>query len=150
MTFDWIAAFDPGKTTGWAIAETSDPVSTLRSGEVHAEAFGPMLRLWLHDERAAGRGLLVAERFTITRRTARLSQQPDALMVIGVIRDLASEHGHTFEQQAPAVAKLFAPNRRLREWGVTPPPKQGHATDAIRHLLLALAALGVFLFEPFE
>lgn len=98
---------DPGKTTG--LARLYKGVLTavaVPSGEV-AET----MESWLADMVPAVVG---CERFIITQRTARLSRQPEAIEITGVIRSLVERNGRAIMvDQNMSDAKQFI-HRDLR------------------------------------
>lgn len=71
------------------------------------------------------------ERYIITARTAKLSQQPDALEVTGAIGVLAAVHGITDVRQYLKANLKFASDDMLRTMGWYN-PKMRHANDAAR------------------
>ena len=129
-----ILAVDPGGTTGWAVMETDGRVY---AGQDDFERFTHVVvHLPVPD-------VIVVERYVITPRTAKLSQQTTALEVIGFLRYWAWSHGAKFVMQTPADAKRFStsggkPNGRLDKagWTMRPLADNDHANDALRHLLL--------------
>jgi hypothetical protein len=68
--------------------------------------------------------------------------QPDAMYTIGALRYLAEKYGHGFELQSPADAKRFSTDAKLKSLGWYVPTPDGHANDALRHLLLAMVRHG--------
>lgn len=77
------------------------------------------------------------ERYTINGRTARLSQQPDALKVIGVVEQLAAYSQAECSQFAKSNAVKTYSDEFLRDVGWWSPGKT-HANDATRMALSAL------------
>lgn len=71
------------------------------------------------------------ERYIITARTAKLSQQPDALEVTGAVGVLAAVHGITDVRQYAKANLKFASDDMLRTMGWFT-PKMRHANDAAR------------------
>lgn len=133
-----IIAVDPGETVGWAVASLSDEFKPQEIGA--GQSLADDWEDWCSLNVIAD-CLLVVEKFTITARTAQMSQQPRALEVIGVMRYLARRSGAQFHMQTPSAAKKFASDAQLRKVGLWK-PGQDHARDAIRHLLLAIATHG--------
>lgn len=72
--------------------------------------------------------------------------QPDAIEMIGALRYMCFRRGVQLRLQSPAAAKSFSTNEKLKRIGWR--PKGGHASDAVRHLLLALVSDGVI--DPSE
>ncbi len=132
-----IVAVDPGGTTGLALWSRTVGLS-LRELDDPAHAVD-----WLAD--IAGQidyGIFVVERYIITPATAKMSQQHDALEIIGAIKYLVRKHGHDLVMQTPAEAKKFSTDAKLKNIGWYQ-PGQGHARDASRHALLFLAKQGI-------
>jgi hypothetical protein len=127
-----IVAVDPGKVSGVAILEktafaTPIPMAVELPGLLSTVS-------WVENERP---DLVVCESF-IPFRGAK-TWQPDALEIIGALRFICARHEWTFELQSPANAKKFSTDRKLKKLGWYRATKGGHANDAKRHLLLALA-----------
>lgn len=82
--------------------------------------------------------VIVCERYTITQ--AHMSQQPDALEVIGALRYIARKWNVRFELQGRA-ERVRVTNDMLRAigWWTTSPG--GHVNEAARHCALALIKL---------
>lgn len=135
----YIFSFDPGLMTGWALCKTDS--MEVSSGELEIIPF-----LCLVDAWTAKLGVdldVCGERFTITVATAKKSQAPWSLEVIGAVKYLAWKHGcGEIKLQAPADAKKFATNERLRAMGWWTPGTKGHDKDALRHLMIRLVGLG--------
>lgn len=93
---------------------------------------------------------VATERFVINRRTARLTQQPEALEVVGVVRATSPVE---VELQSVADATKFAPNHRLRQLGLwVKPAEVGYpdaddANSAMRHAVLLLARRAATQYE---
>lgn len=127
-----VLAVDPGKTTGWALAEF-DTQATPVSGQDDAMPFLELAEAWAERN---GPGLtLVVEKFTITAATLKKTRETDALDVIGALRWFSHRYNCPMVLQTPAEAKSFATDGRLRAVGLWV-PGQDHARDACRHLLL--------------
>ncbi len=122
---------DPGKTSGFASYDTDSGV--FRSGE-----YSTTLLFRLLDNICAGdyRPEIVIERFTITARTARLTQQSEALRIIGAVEYIA-HCGHASVTFSPTTRKKFGTNAMLKSIGWFH-GGEGHADDAARHLLALL------------
>lgn len=140
-----LLAVDPGGTSGWAESTLQNPAADLTYGQYTPSEMAARLRLFCAQSSFEERVLLM-ERFTITVKTGKNTQQTDALELIGLGRYLAEWHGVEFELQSPGDAKGFATNPQLKKWGVWV-PVQDHARDAVRHLVLGCAKRGVFLFD---
>lgn len=125
-----ILAVDPGGTTGWM---------EWRDGEV-AGWEEPDWLAWL-DSRDFDYDIFVIEKYTITPKTAKLSQQTDALRCTGALEFLAyPDHKVIF--QTPAEAKAFSTDAKLKRIGWYM-PGMGHRNDAARHLLLTCVRRGL-------
>lgn len=138
-----VLAVDPGGTTGvaWGVVNPGGLV-TVGSGEVLGGDHG--FFKFFDQFVTAGYPLvtLVCETFTITASTARKTQQPDALFIIGLLRYWSAKHGVTLHMQRPGEAKGFGTNDKLKHLGWYQPTKGGHANDAVRHLVTHLARTG--------
>jgi len=133
-----IIGVDPGKTTG-LFAYSNEP------------RFGFLDRQYLRDEVDAelmpkrmtdlivkatdyvgfGGVHIAVERFIISGRTAKLSQQADALEVTGMVRAFAKLHTRNEITQYMKANLKFANDAALRRAGWYS-SKLGHATDAAR------------------
>lgn len=134
-----IIAVDPGLGTGVAELHSGFSVPELREFNAHDAV------AYVHT-RLTGWGAqvtVVCERHTITAKTGQLTQQLEAIEVIGALRYLARIHGAGFTLQSRSV-KSRVPNSMLETLGWRQPPNvpmEGHARDAARHLLVYLAAM---------
>ena len=135
---NYVLAIDPGKTTGYALYDRAS--DTFGSGEL---TYDDTCELLLKTASQYGDDLLVvSEAFIITQQTAKNTQAPWSLELIGVARHYSRLHtGRDLILQAPATAKRFSSDERLKTMSWYKPGK-GHANDAARHLLLALATRG--------
>lgn len=136
-----ILAIDPGGKTGWAAYGAGPPANGFRGGEIGGDfehQAGELGELFYKYTPA----IVVCETYTITARTAQLSQQHEALMLIGMVRWFVSRSGAQLFMQKPGTAKTFSTDSKLRamNWWTTTPG--GHANDAARHLLVWLASNG--------
>ncbi len=133
-----VVAVDPGGTTGLAVWSPALGLS-MRELAPAADAVD-----WLADMLGSGnpRRTVVVERYIITPATAKMSQQHDALEIIGAIKYLVRKGGHTLTMQTPAEAKAFSTDKKLKTVGWYNPGLP-HARDASRHLLLHLAKVGI-------
>jgi hypothetical protein len=123
-------AFDPGKTTGVAMLDTSsdDPPVTWQLPAMEAVA--------MMDDFIDHECVVVCE--TFSPRPGVRTWQPDALETIGALRYLTWTRGADFQLQTPAAAMSFATNDKLRRAGWWSPTTGGHVNDALRHMLLAV------------
>lgn len=127
-----LLAVDPGGTTGWAWWETA--THRFDSGE-EADWLD-----WMYN-RLPEYDLIVIEKYTITMKTAKLSQQTDALRLTGALEYDAYPY-HKVIITTPAEAKSFSTDDKLKRMGWYRPGK-GHANDAARHLLLTAVRRGL-------
>ena len=134
-------AVDPGGITGVAWAAGDDPLvqGAVISGEVPGGRFGFYDWFEAFVERGYPLRAVVCEDFIVTAKTARLTQQPDAMRIIGYLEAWTRRHGVPFVLQTPSTAKTFATNTKLRHFGWYQPTSGGHNNDAVRHLLTYLA-----------
>lgn len=141
MTFRYALAVDPGDMTGWAYTMMGGhwAPGSVTAGQMPANDFLDMIAAWtaLHDSSC----LVLVETFTVTAQTARLSQQPVPMEVIGVLKFLTRRAGAQLQMQTPAAAKRFCSDSQLRKIGLWQPGKD-HARDAIRHLVLGIVNHG--------
>lgn len=142
-----VIAVDPGLATGIAVVSRSDDdVLVLEySGELPpldaAERFRELLGIRFPESE------VVVERFTITSATAKNSQAPWSLKVIGALEWIAWDTAgldpeREFVLQGPAEAKRLVTNEMLRRFGLWHRGGEGHANDAIRHAVYRYARLG--------
>lgn len=128
---------DPGLTTGTFVFFTDGPrdVGHLSRAEV-APTTHQVFARWA-DMYGPDRVHVAIERFIITPRTARLSPQPDALEVSGLVKGLAQIHGITDVRQYAKGNLKFASDRVLGAcgWRV---PNMRHANDAARQAFALL------------
>lgn len=134
-----IAIFDPGLATGFALLEVNDAGETRWSaGEMTLEeVYG-----WALVDLFTGAGLfdtVVCERFIITTQTGKKSPAPWSLEIIGLLRAVCAFRGLKFVEQAPADAKRFSDNTKLKSLGVWFVGSD-HARDALRHMVLYVAS----------
>lgn len=125
-----VLALDPGKTTGIAFHNGDN----LDFGEYDFDATCDYI---VNAIRMVDCDIhVVSESFIITQHTARNTQAPWSLELIGVTRYITRKlTGNDITLQSPSSAKRFSSNDRLRHMNYWT-PKKGHANDAARHLLL--------------
>ena len=132
-----VVGVDPGGTTG--IGLWSRPVGlSLREIADPADAVDWLAQMAF----AIPHAVFVVERYIITPATAKMSQQHDALEIIGAVKYVARQHGHGLVMQSPSEAKSFATDAKLKRIGWYE-KGQGHARDASRHVLTFLARQGI-------
>ncbi len=146
-----IIGCDPGFTTGLYVYRTYAANHTeVPQGPVQAEAWQvPKLlhdwiiranaHMWDDDEGTEEpHGVHVAvEKYTITARTARLSQQADALEVTGMVKAVASLNEPVEVRQYLKANLKYASDDMLRAVGWYA-PKLRHANDAARQAFALL------------
>lgn len=139
-----IIAIDPGKMTGlsvFTLEEGGEPVLEW-SAEVDEDTFATPLRIefanYPHLE-------VVCERFVITVQTAKNTQAPFSLELIGVLKQIVRDNGRPVSSiyfQSPSdVMKLF-PNPALKKLGYWHKGGADHANDSIRHNLAYMSGNG--------
>lgn len=135
----YIIAIDPGLKTGMCLFQwdgENEPI-LMWSVELDMHEVAPYVRgaLTEHPELE-----FAVERFTINAQTAKKTQAPYSLELIGVIkqclRDVGRDPDTDITLQQPADAMNMFPNpalKKLEYWHVG---GAGHALDSIRHGLL--------------
>jgi hypothetical protein len=112
------------------------------SAEVDEDTFAQAVRFELehypHLE-------VVCERFVITSQTAKNSQAPFSLELIGVLKQCVRDIGRSADSiyfQKPADVMNLFPNASLKKLGYWHKGGKDHANDSIRHALTYLAGNG--------
>lgn len=139
-----VIAVDPGKMTGLAcfsLVAGEEPVMEW-TAEVDEDTFAIPIRhelaLYPHLE-------VICERFVITAQTAKNSQAPFSLELIGVLKQCIRDQGRPVSSiyfQKPADAMNLYPNEALKKLHYWHKGGKDHANDAIRHALLYLSGNG--------
>jgi len=136
----YVLAVDPGLATGmclFSMIPGEEPI-LLGSWEVQMVEFAEQVRAIF----AAHEGVeVVCEKFTITLETAKKSQAPYSLEMIGILKLLMLDAGYdpfSLPLQLPTDAKNMFPNPALKKLGYWHRGGEGHALDSIRHGLLYL------------
>lgn len=145
MTTRRILAVDPGKKTGmccfsWAGLGT-EPILEW-SAELDEDDFIKPVRYELEHHPEVE---IVCERFTINAQTAKKTQAPYSLELIGALKQAIRDAGRDVDSlfmQKPADAMNMFTNPKLKILGYWHKGGAGHALDAIRHGLLRLASSG--------
>lgn len=128
-----IIAVDPGETCGVA---TLDDCGQIRiSQHPWIVAVDEFVVPYLDKHPAT---LCSVERFTIGQRTVKMSRQPTALHVIGVIKTECRRRRIAMVQYSPGDAKKLGGKKTQQRLGLYR-PSEDHASDALAHLLLTLA-----------
>jgi hypothetical protein len=132
----YVLAIDPGGTTGIALFDLL-AVGVAEIYEIPHADVGFLIEPMIERRRPD----VVCESFIITASTASNSQAPWSLKQLGVAEYLAAKYGCLYTEQPPVAAKKFSTNEKLRKlgWYV---PGHGHATDAMRHVLVYLVRNG--------
>ena len=140
-----ILAIDPGLATGVAVVtHDGHDLAVVYSGEFDPMETGVVVRNLLHEHTPSE---IVIERFTITTATAKNSQAPWSLEVIGMVKWLVyigqgAAPDEVIIMQGPAEAKRLITNDILKKHGLWHVGGAGHANDAIRHAVYRYARLG--------
>ena len=134
-------AIDPGLMTGisiWEWERGQEPV-LVHSEEVDEDHFAKVVRYWF-DNTFPQRIGVICERFVITMDTAKKSQAPFSLELIGqlklVMKDRNRDPKTEINYQKPSDAMAMFPNPKLKKLGYWHRGGAGHALDSIRHGLL--------------
>lgn len=131
-----IVGVDPGKVTGCAMfVRDLDGVDHITSAEVPAREVGTFLLNWtcgIHEKSM----IWAVEKYTVIPGRPKTSQ-PDALLVTGLVQGLAV--GSRYVEQPPGPVKRLCSDSVLRKLGWYTPTPDGHANDAKRHVVFAIA-----------
>lgn len=129
-----IIAVDPGEMCGVA---TYDQRAQIRTTQLPwRAAVNELVVPWLDKHPTT---ICSVERFTIGQRTLKMSRQPTAMHVIGIIKRECELRGVRVVQYSPGDAKRLGGRATQRRLGLYR-PSEDHASDALAHLLLTLAA----------
>lgn len=131
-------AVDPGGYSGVARwdSESDDVPLTF---EVTANRTGFCVKELLEGESGAlARVHVTCEKYTI-KQSGVMTNQPDALMISGVVEFLCDWYGVPLTWQTPGDAKSLVSDKTLRDLGWYVRTKDGHANDAMRHILRLVA-----------
>lgn len=144
MSVRRVIAIDPGKMTGLAVFSLTageEPVLEW-SAEVDEDTFAVPIRYEMDRYPELE---VVCERFVITAQTAKNSQAPFSLELIGVLKQIVRDHGRSVDSiffQKPADAMNLFPNEALKKLHYWHKGGADHGNDAIRHALTYLAGNG--------
>jgi hypothetical protein len=127
-----ILAVDPGKMTGIVVLDERVPLVI----EFYQLSFAETVRFL--DLAIPYADAVVVERYDITGRTASLSRQLDALLVIGFVTGQCELEGRRLRMQGRSDAKTAFSDRVLRRLELFDAVTGPHARDALRHALLAV------------
>lgn len=150
MRVERVLAIDPGKMTGIAhLIRHDDTVKLVDSVELPEDSVVPYVRPIIEEWRPLHDGAyplrVVIEKFTITVETAKKSQSPFSLEMIGAVKQVCRDNDYPLAAiawQKPSEAKGAFPNAKLKRLGLWHRGGEGHALDAIRHASLYLARSG--------
>jgi hypothetical protein len=84
---------------------------------------------------------VINEKFFITEKTYKLPECPWSLEKTGVIKYMCNKYGVKYNWQSPSEAKDFVPDSRLRNLDEWFKGGEGHARDAIRHVITHVVKL---------
>lgn len=133
-----VLAIDPGKASGislWYLVPGVDP-ELVGSWEVQEDEVASHVR---HALNRFPDAVVVCERFIINAQTAKKSQAPYSLEVIGVVKQCLRDVGRTADEivfQAPSDAMKMFTNPGMKKLGYWHRGGAGHALDSMRHGLL--------------
>lgn len=135
-----VIALDPGLNTGMAVLQArsdgSEAFTALEFGGDWQQLLDGMVNEVLPRLQTLN-ARLVGESYTVTAETLRKSRQSFSLELLGMARGFCALANATFiDPQSPADAKKFSTDAKLKRIGWWTPTKEGHANDAVRHLLL--------------
>lgn len=151
----YVIGLDPGDSTGLFIIIVG-PSSAIR---FRASQGDPTSQLELLEHRLeAARAQdadahIACERYTVSARTGKLTQQSTPQRVIGRVETLAEKFDATFTLQSPGDAKAFCSNELLRRIGFWSKPSDvgcrdaNDVNDAARHAVLMLAKTRASVFD---
>jgi len=141
-------AIDPGLMTGlsvWEWDRVGDP-ALMWSGEVDYDHFASSVRSWYDlSDRDSMYLNVICERFVINAATAKKSQAPYSLELIGQLKLIMMDHEvspETIAYQSPSDAMAMFDNKKLKKLDYWHVGGAGHALDSIRHGLLYFVKRG--------
>lgn len=150
-----IIGVDPGGTTGLfnlLVFDNGDvligdgQVDTLLRPEMAVKTW---LIAGLECGVPAGRMHVAIEKYVITKRTVKLTRQPDAIEVTGAVKSVARDYDAHVWEYTPAKSKKFASDDLLDRVGWMPKGgrKRRHARDAARQVWSCLADVDFATWE---
>lgn len=143
-----IIGIDPGKMTGVAVYDTSIPKKHPVTDEIPAAEVGKWLRTQVSFDYPGPDVRVMGEQFTMSSGGV-LTPQPEALEVMGVVKDMKAFLGYHLEWVLPSTSKRRAPNELLRKMGWWRPTKDGHGNDACRLIVEGLVRWDQDLYSHF-
>lgn len=131
---------DPGEATGIVLLDNDGSLATTRIVWSAQADFETVSKLVLSSSLFDDVDAFVMEQYIITQRTTKLSRQPTALHVIGLVKARAIVDNVVFKTQTSADAKTIWPNRKLKDAGLllAGGRESRHMHDATRHGMLFL------------
>lgn len=133
-----IYVLDPGKATGLAVVyydTEKNEIIEYETFELDQMETCTVLENIQHDSEDVE---IVFEKFFITTETGKKNDVHYSLEIIGVIRYFAWKYQIPLYSQSPSDAKNFCDNKRLKNVDLWHVGGEGHAKDALRHLVLHL------------
>ena len=134
-----IIGIDPGLTTGiCSVGVTDGELTCIEHLQLDQMDTGHYIEgVYKNWRREGDKPIIVMESFLITAATAKNSQAPWSLEVIGNVRFFCGKGGFTLKFQTPAQAKRLASDEFLKACGLYAKGLP-HATDAARHVFTYL------------
>lgn len=126
---------DPGEMCGYIMLSSAGNV--LGFGEAPPYETVKILEQYLDENAVPVATYIVAERYTITPVTHKMTRQYAALETIGALRYVAAKHRRALHLQDRS-EKGRVSNSLLIDLGWYKPTRDGHANDAARHAFRAL------------
>lgn len=144
----YVLSVDPGKLSGISLIswQKGEEPKIMWSLETDEKEFPKKIRNALVQASFDKKELkVVCERFIINAATAKKSQAPYSLELIGMLKLILMDNEMDPESinfQSPADAKSMFPNEKLKKLGIWHVGGDGHALDSLRHALVFLAKSG--------
>lgn len=131
-----LITFDPGETTGFTIWDNMKLVESNHLNTYEVKTACEWLPLWL-SSKVLGSPLSVHVRMEEYRIYSWKSEQHawstvHTIRLIGALECLCVQLGISYDMCGAGLAKTFATDAKLKEWGFYKPAHR-HANDAIRH-----------------
>lgn len=135
----YILAIDPGLATGVGLMDVSDPGNPIKlwTKEVDIIEFYNLVP-GIIEEYADQDLMVVCENFIITVATAKKTQSPWSLNLIGIVQYFCYMNNVPVYLPKPA-EREFTSNEMLRHFGLWHVGGAGHANQAMRHGFAYLA-----------
>lgn len=138
-----VLGVDPGATVGLFYVHvayekwptSSEVRSDFQAWQLDRAKAAAVIELQLREHPET---FVAVERYVITQKTAKLTQQPAALEFIGIVRQLCDKSGSQMVTQMKSDVSRMARNTVLKELGWWQAGKD-HANDAARHALFGLS-----------